>query len=40
MNMNGTALYEAVACIFMAQALGVELSFGQVRAHTFCTLLT
>src|SRR3546814_76243 len=31
MNMNGTALYEAVACIFMAQALGVELSFGQVR---------
>jgi Na+/H+-dicarboxylate symporter len=31
MNMNGTALYEAVACIFMAQALGIELSFGQVR---------
>jgi Na+/H+-dicarboxylate symporter len=37
MNMNGTALYEAVACIFMAQALGIELSFGQVRLGlSFC----
>ncbi len=28
-NMNGTALYEAVAVIFIAQALGMELTFLQ-----------
>ena len=29
MNMDGTALYEAVAALFVAQALGIDLSMGQ-----------
>ncbi len=35
-NMNGTALYEAVAAIFIAQAFGIELSVGQ-QAIVFVT---
>ena len=29
-NMNGTALYEAVAAVFIAQSLGIELSIGEL----------
>jgi Na+/H+-dicarboxylate symporter len=28
-NMDGTALYEAVVAVFIAQALGIDLTFGQ-----------
>lgn len=31
-NMDGTALYEAVACIFIAQIRGIALSFGNIIA--------
>lgn len=31
-NMDGTALYEAVAAIFIAQFRSIPLSFGQVVA--------
>jgi DAACS family dicarboxylate/amino acid:cation (Na+ or H+) symporter len=29
MNMNGTALFEGVTCVFIAQVFGVDLSLGQ-----------
>ncbi|MBK9087542.1 MAG: dicarboxylate/amino acid:cation symporter [Holophagales bacterium] len=29
MNMNGTALFEGIACVFLAQVFGVHLSLGQ-----------
>jgi len=38
-NMNGTALYECVAVIFIAQAYGVELSFSQQLIIIFTALL-
>ncbi len=30
LNMSGSALYEAVAALFVAQAVGVELSVGRM----------
>jgi Na+/H+-dicarboxylate symporter len=38
-NMNGTALYECVAVIFIAQAYGIELTFGQQIIVVFTALL-
>lgn len=29
-NMNGTALYQSIAAVFLAQAFGIDLSFGQL----------
>lgn len=31
-NMDGTALYEAVAAIFIAQIRGINMSFGRLVA--------
>ncbi|KAE9414204.1 hypothetical protein Angca_009197, partial [Angiostrongylus cantonensis] len=38
-NMDGTALYEAVAAIFIAQLNGVDLSFAQVITVSFTATL-
>jgi proton glutamate symport protein len=38
-NMNGTALYECVAAIFIAQAYGINLSIGQQIIVVFTSLL-
>ncbi len=38
-NMNGTALYECVAVMFIAQAYGVDLTFGQQLIVIFTALL-
>ena len=38
-NMNGTALYECVAVLFIAQAYGIELTFGQQLIVIFTALL-
>jgi proton glutamate symport protein len=38
-NMNGTALYECVAVIFIAQAYGIELTFGQQSIVIITALL-
>jgi proton glutamate symport protein len=37
--MNGTALYECVAAIFIAQAYGINLSIGQQIIVVFTSLL-
>lgn len=39
-NMNGTALYECAAAIFLAQAYGLEMSFGAQFSVVFMALLT
>lgn len=38
-NMNGTALYECVAVMFIAQAYGIELNFGQQLIVVVTSLL-
>ncbi len=38
-NMDGTALYECVAVIFIAQAYGIELTFAQTLVVVFTALL-
>jgi proton glutamate symport protein len=40
MNMNGTALYECVAAIFIAQFFGIELGFGAQLSIVAIALLT
>lgn len=38
-NMDGTALYEAVAAIFIAQLKGMELSFGKIAAVRYVQMI-
>jgi len=40
LNMDGTALYECVAVIFLAQAYGLELSFATQFTVVLLSLLT
>ena len=39
-NMNGTALYECAAVLFVAQAYGMELSFGAQMLVMLLALMT
>lgn len=38
-NMDGTALYQAIAALFIAQATGMDLSFGAQMTIVFTTVL-
>jgi len=40
MNMNGTALFEGITCVFLAQVFGVHLSFGQQLFVILLAVLT
>jgi DAACS family dicarboxylate/amino acid:cation (Na+ or H+) symporter len=40
MNMNGTALYEGVTVLFLAQVFGVDLSLGQQLVVVMLSVLT
>jgi DAACS family dicarboxylate/amino acid:cation (Na+ or H+) symporter len=40
MNMNGTALYEGVTVLFLAQVFGIELSLGQQVVVALLSVLT
>ncbi len=40
MNMNGTALFEGVACVFLAQVFGIHLSVGQQLFVILLAVLT
>lgn len=40
MNMDGTALYECAAALFLAQAYGLDLSFAQQVTVVLIALLT
>ena len=39
-NMNGTALYECAAAMFLAQAYGIDLTFGVQFSIVFIALMT
>lgn len=38
-NMDGTALYEALAAIFIAQVNDYDLNFGQILTIRYCKIL-
>ncbi|MBI4864601.1 MAG: dicarboxylate/amino acid:cation symporter [Candidatus Riflebacteria bacterium] len=40
MNMNGTALFEGVTCVFVAQVFGISLSLGQQAAIIVLSVIT